>query len=333
VELVGRWTYYPAQYDSKPLRDAVRAELEREPVSAALLFTGSEFLAEELDGFPPTVADRVDCMTLIGWRELWRTRGLRKAMTRLHDLSLMLRYERRVASAPFATVVVGEDDRACLERLVGSSGVSVIPNGVDVGPDPGIQAESSRPTVVFSGVMDYLPNVDAAEFFATRVWPLVRTKRPDALFRIVGRRPAPEVEALGRLEGVEVAGAVPDMGEVLAKAWVAVAPLRIGSGVRNKVLEAWAAGTPVVLTTMATNGLPGTARFRNLIQDSPRDMAAAVLRLLDRSGERALLGRAAYQEACRQSWGVVGAQVHGLLMDAMLERVGQGAVPDTEVRH
>jgi len=323
VSLEGRWTYFPAQYDTRPLLKAVQAEVDRAPAAAALLFSGSEFLAKEVVGCPPAVADRIDCMTLTGWRHLRRARSVREGLSLLHDLSLMARYEREVAHTPYATVVVGEDDRRFLDRLLGARDISVIPNGVDVGPDPGPASEAPAPTVVFSGVMDYTPNVDAVEFFSSRVWPRVKAAVPHAVFRIAGRSPSLRVRALEAEDGVEVTGEVPDMHPELARGWVAVAPLRIGSGVRNKVLEAWAAGTPVVLTSRATNGLPGTERFRDLIRDTPEEMAQVVIRLLTDARERTRLGRAAYREACRQSWQAVGKRVHGLLSEAAAQHLGE----------
>lgn len=322
VKLSGEWTYYPGQYDPSPLVAAVRKEQEREPALAALLFMGSEFLANDIEDFPPSVADRIDCLTLGTWRQFLHAGGIREAASKLYELARVLLYERSVASTPFATVVVGEADQMCLERLVGTVRTTVISNGVEVGPDPGPQAENPHPTVVFSGVMDYAPNVDAVEYFSRSVWPLVRASCPDAHFRIAGRVPSPRVLALAKIPGIEVMGEVPLMGPVLSQGWVAVAPLRLGSGVPNKVLEAWAAGTPVVLTQLATNGIQATARFPALIQDSPEGMAKAIVRLLDRPQERDALGRAAYAEASRLSWGVAAGRVHRLLLDAVSDRYG-----------
>lgn len=332
VCLHGRWTYYPGQYDTGPLIAAVRKEQESRPALAALLFTGSEFLAKELDDFPPTVADRIDCLTLGVWRQVLKADGMRAAASKLLEVGRVLQYERSVASTPFATVVVGESDRMCLERLVGTTRTRVISNGVDVGPDPGPGAESPDPTVVFSGVMDYPPNVDAALFFCHSVWPRIRRGRPDAVLRIVGRSPTEEVQELAKLEGVEVTGEVPEMGPVLAAGWVAVAPLRMGSGVPNKVLEAWAAGTPVVLTPLATNGVPATARFPDLIQDTAEGMAGTVIRLLDRPGMRHALGRESYSEAARLSWRQAAESIHRLLLDAVRHRHGLDRVPSLSSR-
>jgi len=103
--------------------------------------------------------------------------------------------------------------------------------------------------------MAYQPNVDAALYFADQVWPAVLERLPDAVFQIVGRSPTPAIAELASRAGIEV---VPDVESVqahLARAWLAVAPMRTGAGIKNKILEAWSVGTPAVMTPIATNGL------------------------------------------------------------------------------
>lgn len=316
VPLDGKWTYFPFQYDTAPLRKAVRQEIRRWHPSAALVWTGSEFLALDDDSFPPVVGDRVDCMSLQAWRSLQDTAGLRDLLRRLNTLQTFVRYERRVAGVPYATVVVGEDDARWLRRITGAHNTRVIPNGVAVGPRPEPDQESPRPTVAFTGVMSYAPNVDAVTYFAKEVWPRIRTAVPEAVFLIVGREPAPEVVRLQGMDGVEVTGEVPDMAAALARAWVAVAPMRRGSGIKNKVLEAWAVGTPVVMTRLATNGLRGADEFGELTTDDPERMGQAVIRLLQDLERRERLGNRAYRAARRQSWESAGRQMSRLLDSA-----------------
>ncbi len=112
-------------------------------------------------------------------------------------------------------------------------------------------------------------------------------------------------------------GEVPEMFPVLARAWVAVAPIRQGSGVRNKILEAWAAGKPVVMTEIATNGLPAAREFDGLIADNPQRMARVVIRLLSDSVERERLGRLGHKSALARGWSVAGEAVDALLRQAI----------------
>src|SRR4029078_3989681 len=114
----------------------------------------------------------------------------------------------------------------------------------------------------------------------------VRARKPLARFVIAGRAPTPEVTALAAVPGVEGLGAVPDMAASLGRAWVAVAPMRSGAGIKNKVLEAWAAGTPVVMTQMAATGSSLDRDAQRLFGAQPEELAALIVALLDDSAER-----------------------------------------------
>jgi glycosyltransferase involved in cell wall biosynthesis len=315
LRMSGAWTCLPSQYDWLPLQAEVdRLVTERRP-AAALLWSGTEFLAMRA-GFPPAVADRIDCMTLISWRSIHEERRWRTRVRALRDMLEYGRYERRLVRRLTATVVVGEDDARALRRLGGRDTVHVVPNGVTL-PTVPVKREDPTPTVIFSGVMAYPPNIDAVRWFANSVWPLVRARKPLARFVIAGRGPTPEVTALAELPGVEVLGAVPDMTAVLGRAWLAVAPMRSGAGIKNKVLEAWAAGTPVVMTQMAGNGLSLDRDAQQLVTDQPKEFAARIVALLDDPAERWRHGASARSLAAdRHSWAAAGAQLSALLAAA-----------------
>jgi glycosyltransferase involved in cell wall biosynthesis len=301
--------------DPAALRTEVdRLVTERRP-AAALLWTGAEFLAMR-QGFPPAVADRIDCLALISWRSLREGREWRSRFLALRDAIEYGRDERQIVRQLTATVVVGEDDARALRRLGGRDTVHVVPNGVAL-PTVSVKREDPTPTVIFSGVMAYPPNIDAVRWFAQTVWPLVRARKPLARFVIAGRAPTPEVTALAAVPGVEVLGAVPDMAAALGRAWVAVAPMRSGAGIKNKVLEAWAAGTPVVMTQMAGNGLSLDRDAQRLVGDQPEELAALIVALLDDSAERWRQGASARTLAAdRHSWAAAGQRLSALLAAA-----------------
>jgi glycosyltransferase involved in cell wall biosynthesis len=200
--------------------------------------------------------------------------------------------------------------------MSGAKNIHVVPNGVQLGAEPDPARRSTQPEVIFTGVMSYPPNIDAAGYFARSIWPRVRDAVPDAVFRIVGRSPAPEVLALGKLERVEIVGEVDDLRDELERAWVAVAPMRVGVGIKNKVLEAWAAGAPVVMTSLATNGLYAGDRFPDLIRDRPDAFADRVTRLLTDEGYRRYWSEQARDSARVQSWSAVADSVSTLLESA-----------------
>jgi sugar transferase (PEP-CTERM/EpsH1 system associated) len=175
------------------------------------------------------------------------------------------------------------------------SRVLLIQNGIDL---DFYRPEKRRPRsrdIVFTGVMDYFPNVDAVTYFAHEIFPSLRQRFPDARFVIVGSNPVSAVRKLAALPGVVVTGAVPDVRHFIAQSRVAVAPLRISQGIQNKILQALAGGLPVVASPNAVAGLPHLTRVPLTIAEDSKAFIAAVGEYLSRP----LLSQAEVQ-SCRQ---------------------------------
>jgi polysaccharide biosynthesis protein PslH len=153
----------------------------------------------------------------------------------------------------------------------------------------------AQPVVGFVGAMDYKPNVDAVQWFCHDIWPVVRKQVPHAIFRIVGRLPTRHVRMLADLPGVEVTGTVREVQRYVDGFRVSVAPLRIGRGLQNKVLEAMSAARPVVLTSLAACGIAANDGEHYLVADTPEDFAARVVLLLNDGGKAHRIGRAAHR--------------------------------------
>jgi sugar transferase (PEP-CTERM/EpsH1 system associated) len=205
----------------------------------------------------------------------------------------LLAFEREVAVAARTSVFCTPLEQAIFEREVPGRPSIVMRNGVDLEhfrPAPEL-AEPGH--IVFTGVMDYLPNVDGCTWFAREILPLVRREHPRARFSIVGSRPIPAVQRLGELEAVTVTCYVPETRDWLARAAVAVAPLRMARGIQNKVLEALAMGLPTVGTPNATQGVEGVAGEHYLVADDAEDIARALSSLLTDSRRAQALGRRA----------------------------------------
>lgn len=311
------WMYNPSQYDHTPLRNAVAEAVTTYRPTLALLWGGMEYLRDEIDGMPPMVSDRVDCWTLANWRQLLHGRtSLRR---RLGSFAYAARYEFRMRRASGATMVVGDTDAKVLSRVLRVQNVHVIPNGVDV-PESISVARSPNPTVMFTGVMSFQPNIVAAMHFADDIWPAVRERLPNAVYQIVGRSPVPEIAALSSRPGIEVHADVESVQTFLARAWLAVAPMRTGAGIKNKILEAWSVGTPAVMTPIATNGL-SQAPADLLLTAEGAELSALVVDLLTNADRRAKLGVLARSTALGAfSWKTQTAAVN-----AVLERVAAGA--------
>ena len=164
--------------------------------------------------------------------------------------------------------------------------------------------------ILFTGHMSYGPNVDAARWFAHEVFPIIRKARGNATFRIAGKQPHPEVQALAMIDGVEVTGYVDDMSEELTRAQVYVAPLRFGGGLKIKLLEAGGQACPVVATTSAMRGFKLEAGRDLLVADDPVSMAEATLQLRgDAQQRKDLGGRLRQQLISEYSPEAVGEQV------------------------
>jgi glycosyl transferase family 1 len=312
-----RWMFNPSQYDHEPLRKAVTEAIRVHQPTLALLWGSTEFLRGEIPEMPAMVTDRVDCSTLANWRELFH-RGAHLALRhRLSSLAYAAGYEFRMRRASGATVVVGETDAWVLRRVFGVKNVHVIPNGVDV-PDTIGGSRSRQPTVIFTGVMSFPPNIVAVMHFADDIWPAVRERIPEAVFQIVGRSPVPEIVALGSRLGIEVHADVESVHSFLSRAWLAVAPMRTGAGIKNKILEAWSVGTPAVMTPIATNGLAQSPPELLLTAEGPK-LSDLVVDLLTNAERRAKLGALARATALRTfSWKGQAVALH-----AVLERVAR----------
>lgn len=225
--------------------------------------------------------------------------GLKKAIY-TREAGLLRSFEKHVTRQFNTSLFVSEAEAAVFRKLAGSYAhtVKALNNGVDYryfDPQAGFEplAAPTGPTLLFSGAMDYRPNIDAVVWFASKVWPLVRRSHPSASFKIVGSKPAAEVKRLESGSGIIVTGRVEDMRPHLAAADICVAPLRIARGVQNKVLEAMAMARPVVATTPAFEGIDATPGEHLLVADSPADIAARIGELLADPARAAAMGLAA----------------------------------------
>lgn len=245
----------------------------------------------------PAVADLIDVDS-----EKWRqyassTRGPQRLLYGLEARRLRA-LEADLRPSVRAVTLVSPPEADLYRRISAATSVAdvhALTNGVDLDyfrPDDRSAGDVS-PTLVFLGAMDYRPNIDAVCWFCREVWPNLRQSRPNAIFEIVGRRPADEVRRLAELPGVRVTGAVPDVRPHLARASAVVAPLRIARGIQNKVLEAMAAGRPVVASPQALEGLDVRHDEEVLAAESPSEWTTTLSDLLDGPELRQRLGTSA----------------------------------------
>ncbi len=216
----------------------------------------------------------------------------------LQVLDREIRLVRRVSAA----ICMTDPDAAELRRFCRDVPVHVINTGVDLDFFAPPRTAATSPGLVFVGAFQHMPNVDAMTCFCRNIFPRIRAEVPDAELWIVGSSPPPDVVRLGELPGVQVTGTVPDIRPFMASSMVCVVPLRLGVGIRGKVLEAWSMAMPVVATSVACSGL----RFENgrnlLLADDPGAFAGHVVSLLRDPDRRQELGKAG-RKAAEQFYG------------------------------
>ncbi|MCL4264017.1 MAG: glycosyltransferase [Anaerolineae bacterium] len=239
----------------------------------------------------------------------------------------LARFERWACENADGVTAVSETDKRHLQSLlsnlqspnlpISQSPISVIPNCIDIteyqdltGLEQPLVANLSglRYDLVFSGKMDYRPNVDAVLWFADEVWPMVRAAWPSTTWAIVGQKPHPRLDRLRAVPGVTVTGWVEDVRPYLAGAKLFIMPFRVGSGTRLKLIEAMAASKAIVSTRVGAEGFPVVDGREIVLADGAEEMATAVLRLLNDPAECTRLGAAARQFAAAYDWRVVVPQ-------------------------
>jgi sugar transferase (PEP-CTERM/EpsH1 system associated) len=198
------------------------------------------------------------------------------------EAELLAKYEEKLTLAFSHSIFSSEAEAQVLCRRVKDRPITIISNGVDLEyfSSSSNVSHNDRPIIVFTGVMDYFPNVDAVQYFCQEVFPLIRGILPAAEFHIVGHNPTRRVRQLGKQTNVIVTGTVPDVRPYLVQAKVAVASFRVARGVQNKILEAMAMGVPVVGTSETFKGIAATEGDGIRIADDPASFARHVITFL-----------------------------------------------------
>jgi len=238
------------------------------------------------------------------------------AMMMRREAGLLFQTERQIAARADASLFVSAAEAALFRERARAERVHVVENGIDTGFfDPAAEfkrVEATGRLIVFTGQMDYRPNIEAVTWFAESVFPHLRLSHPDLRFAIVGRAPSEAVLALDKLPGVLVTGEVPDVRGWLAAASVAIAPLKLARGVQNKVLEAMAMARPVLVSSAAAEGIDHGDTIR--VADSVADMSATIGAFLDAPEDAAALGQAARARVIeRYGWDARLAALDALL--------------------
>ncbi len=238
-------------------------------------------------------------------------RTLRRLPVTLYSLiqwRRLIHFERWICQSSDQVIATSQPDADAFARLAPEARISVVPNGIDVNEymQPSAQLELGSAALLFTGTMDYRPNVDAALWFADQILVRVRAAVPEARLFIVGRSPHPRLDVLRQRPDIELTGYVQDIRPFLNGCAVYIVPLRMGAGTRLKLLQAMAASRAIVSTTMGAQGLDVTSGREMILADDAATFAQSVITLLRDPARRDALGRAAQTLVCeRYDWSVL----------------------------
>lgn len=221
----------------------------------------------------------------------------------------MERYEKAVCQTVRKVIAVSKEDAQAMSRMYGVERIAWIPTGVDVEYFRRRGDETAVADLVFLGSMDWLPNIDAVEWFAAEILPLIRRRRSGCTVAVVGRRPAAQILELARRDPlIRVTGTVEDVRPYLFGGRVSIVPLRVGGGTRLKIYEAMAAGIPVVSTRVGAEGLDVADGETLYLADTPQEFAERCLRLLEDEREaQRIAGAARELVSSHYSWEAAAA--------------------------
>lgn len=289
-------------FDGSELRPFVCDLLQKMRIETIFAFSGQMAQFVPKDAKQHFIMDFVDMDSAKFAAFADTTPGPRRWVYRREAAKLFL-FERQTAERADTSLFVSEAEADLFRRKaqLPQADIRALENGVDLDfYNPGasfsrLEGEGEGPLLVFTGQMDYWPNIEAVTVFARKILPQIRARKPDARFAIVGRRPPESIRRLAALPGVIVTGEVADVRTWLAAADIVVAPLQIARGIQNKVLEAMAMARPVVASPPAFEGIiaePG----RDLIVAKTEDQADAVLDLLADAGTAHAMGIAAREQ-------------------------------------
>lgn len=244
-------------------------------------------------------------------------------------------FEKQACSRFDAVVAVSKDDAEVFRSEYGHGRVFDIGTGVDTDYFTPVNGDrTTKPNIVFTGSMDWLPNSDAVQWFIKEIFPLIKQEVPEATFTVVGRDPFPEILELAKKDSsIKVTGRVDDVRPYMREAAVFVVPIRIGGGTRLKIFEAMAMGLPVVSTTIGAEGLRVTDGNEIVLRDSPDRFSRSVISLLQ---DRHIASKTA-ETACRVvrdkfGWSSIAKQFEDIVVEVIDTRKDAAAGPES-IRH
>jgi len=283
VALFSKTSVRCAYFYSRELQERVKYKVTRHEIDlvhAELL--KSVPMVEAAIGRVPTVLDAVDCLSMFEARRRNVLRNPLLVAFSWMEWKRLVQGEARAAGLFNGVVISSLVDKGCYpaaKRV--QDRMNIVRNGVDLEHFRFQAYEPEKNLIVFCAKLDYFANKDAALYFAGSIWPLLRKRRPELRFEIIGSRPPRSVRDLDGRDNIKVRASVADVRPHVGRAWIAVCPVRAQSGTQNKIIEAMALGVPVVATQVCCPGLGVKRGEHLLVADTPEEMTDAVEALLN----------------------------------------------------
>jgi glycosyltransferase involved in cell wall biosynthesis len=261
------------------MRELIKRKLHEKKFD--LLFVHLIRMAEYVKEIPICkILYMADAQSLNYLRGLNYRKGIWSIINKI-EMARVQSYEQVIWRYFDKTLVVSPVDLQYLKKLDNEMIVDLLPNGVDIEKYKFKLSNHSNKKICFIGNMRTFPNTDAAIYFCKEILPLIKKRIPEIEFYIVGIEPSKQVRQLSNIKNVFVTGKVENISEYVHTLSVSVAPMRVGAGVQNKILESMALGTPVVTTSIGLEGIEATPDKEILVADSPIEFAEKVIELIE----------------------------------------------------
>lgn len=290
-----------SHYQSDELQQWVDDVIKNANIDYLFVYSSgmAQFIDDEKYASKKRVLDMAD-IDSDKWRQYKENKPFYSRAIYGREYRLLEGLEQRIVKEFDAVTLITNEERDLFRKMTPSTlkeKILTLSNGVDTDYfDPSGKFDFTdkpkvdAPAICFTGAMDYWANEDAVVWFVEKVWPLVRTEKPDLLFYIVGGKPSEKVKKLADVNGVVVTGRVVDVRPFIAQSSFAIATLRIARGVQNKVLEAMSMAKPVVMTSMAQEGIALPEPQQALVIDDEKHMARQIIDLLNDSARCQIIG-------------------------------------------
>ena len=282
-------------YPTKKLRKYCSDLISKGEIDYIFLFSAASAVMLPKECTVNMIADLVD-VDSEKWKSYSKSAAWPLSLVYAREGRKLAVYEERIVTQADISILVSEDEAKVLRDHIPLLGhkILAVPNGVDthIFDSSKYPTPPSRKSVIFTGAMDYQPNIEAVEWFCQNVWAKIKLRHPGATFTIAGGPDVVRIKKLETYEGVSVLGYVDDMAMVLSEANIVVAPLRTARGIQNKVLEALSMAKPVVATSLANEGINAQDDTHLIVANDPVPFANAVNKLLENEERQAGLGRA-----------------------------------------